>query len=507
MKIFRFILNYVPGIAILLFSMVALHATTVMIEGHPNFHHGEYHDHVSMATILYWSVIAVGLAGFVLLLLNGHKIIQLKRAQDIQKQDEQERIALQKQVHQAQKMEAIGRLAGGIAHDFNNILAAINGYAEFLRDDLDDDTPQYKFAVNILNAGQQATTLVDQMLTFSRRNNKEFDAIDLSVPVNDSLGMLRASIPRTIDLVADIDKDIPKIRGNTTQISQVLMNLCVNAMDAMEDGRGQLLVSLKVMEAGEIGHVFDIKSPNLPMENELPEVRIQDMPHGRTKLFLNSVADDREYIYLTVKDNGTGISRETIERMFDPFFTTKAVDKGTGLGLSTVHGIISSHQAAMLVDTKEGAGTTFALFFPILKDYEEQVHDMSVVSSGHEHGPVLVVEDDDVVRHMIMTMLDRSGFEAEETCDGQEALAVLTENPGYFRAVITDQNMPKMTGLELIEQAEEKFPDLPFIVVSGFSKKKLHDLKVGHPSIKAILRKPVPKQVLCDELTQILSEV
>ncbi len=421
------------------------------------------------------------------------------------KKMEAERKGLEDQFYQAQKMEAIGRLAGGIAHDFNNILAAMNGYAEFLIDDLEEKSAQHQFAVNILQAGRQARDLVDQMLAFSRRKESTKDSFDLVGPVHETLSMLQATLPKTIEVRQELKVANAPINGNANQIAQAIMNLCVNAKDAIEDEHGKLNVSLDIIGSSECG-LPAILIDDLEQLEKAPPIRFEEPEPGRTRLFLGKMVKDHDYVCLSVEDTGSGMSKVIMEHIFEPFFTTKPVDKGTGLGLATVHGVVAGHQGAMVVDSTLGKGTRFDLFFPVSEvvmetDFIEEKEGAAKAGSGR----VLLVEDQDSVRDMLLTMLERLGYEAAACVSGLEALDVLRENPDAFDLVLTDHNMPKMTGLELAQQINIDFPDLPFILLSGYSENKLRDLMEENLAIKAILRKPIAKDALAQKIEAVLS--
>ncbi len=415
-----------------------------------------------------------------------------------------EKKVLEQQFYQAQKMEAIGRLAGGIAHDFNNILAAISGYAEFLEEDLQDETPQKKFSQNILKASAQAKELVDQMLAFSRQKQSTKDAIDLHVPIQETLSMVKASFPKTIELTTNFDSDVPAyIDGNATQISQLIMNLCVNARDAMEDERGALTVALEEVAAKDVA-IEAMLRDDLPDANEAPQIFFENISAVRTRLFLGALDKNRRYICLKVIDAGSGMSRAIMEHIFEPFFTTKSIDKGTGLGLATVHGVVLGHQGALIVDSTVGMGTSFEMYFPCAEGQIQQEPDGATILHEAIDGRILLVEDQLDVQAMMVQMLERLGYEVDACSNGIEALSVLKDSPAYFDLVITDQNMPKMTGMELIQQAHLFDKNLPFILISGYSREKLQDMMKDHPAIKAVLRKPVPRDVLQEKITAIL---
>ncbi|MCB1563067.1 MAG: response regulator [Alphaproteobacteria bacterium] len=629
-KLITGVFNYVPGFIILIFGMLALHSTMLLIsdyEGTFSFFDPKAWMSHRQEMQLYWSVIAIGLSGFVLTVLNSDKLRALKKINDEKKQtlklledrlaameathdgigivdseghlaymnkafktlhgiedtgnyigqhwshlyeghdhiskealsklEEQsfwcgtmpimhgdgkivhaelslaqlpdggfigtardvtaqhlsamEKAQLQEQFYQAQKMEAVGRLAGGIAHDFNNILAAINGYAEFLVEDIEPENPSRQFAVNILQAGQQARSLVDQILAFSRRKTMNTERMDIVQPLRESLSMLEASLPKSIDVVTDIRLEHAPVTGNATQISQVIMNLCVNAKDAMAEDKGELRLSLKKADINDY-RTFDIVGASASLEQQeegeesnLP-IRIDDVSPGRSRLFLGHFREGTDYVCLNIIDTGSGMSRAIMERIFEPFFTTKPVEQGTGLGLATVHGVLTVHKGVMIIDSMIGQGTSFEIFLPMLKDEEaSRIVDLPHAEDGNGSGRVLLVEDQPHVADMLVNMLERLGYEAHACKTGLEALDVLRETPGAWDLVITDQNMPKMTGLELVVQAHLDFPELPFILLSGYSEEKLQELMEKHPAIKAILRKPVSKPVLAQTIKAVLS--
>ena len=420
-------------------------------------------------------------------------------------QAEKEKEVLESQFYQAQKMEAVGRLAGGIAHDFNNILAAMLGYAEFLTDDLDKSTPQHKFATNILKAGKQARSLVDQILTFSRTQVSATQKIDLVDAVQETLTMISATFPKTIEIQSNIDLKEAPIRGNATQISQILMNLCVNARDAMKEDKGTLSIDLDEIEPVFYENLGMLEA-ELPNIKGVPLARIEDLSAGHTRFSMNTIKEDKPYIRLRVSDTGSGMSRYIMERIFEPFFTTKSVEEGTGLGLATVHGVVIAHQAALVITSCLNKGTTFEILFPLSQEEEETKEAENKDAISVEGVRVFLVEDQEEIQKMMSTMLTRLGVKADFASDGLEALSILRERPGDFDLVITDQNMPKMTGLDLINQIHPEQPDLPFILLSGYSEEKLKQIMYDHPAIKDILHKPVSKGRLQESISQVILE-
>ncbi|MCB1580139.1 MAG: response regulator [Rhodospirillales bacterium] len=414
-----------------------------------------------------------------------------------------EKKEIQNQLAQAQKMEAIGRLAGGIAHDFNNILAAINGYAEFLTEDLDEDSPQKKYADNILKAGYQARALIDQILAFSRRQDGDVENIDLCGPLNESISMLKATLPKKIAVHTDIQVMPAPIEGNATQIAQAIMNLCVNARDAMRDDEGVLSISLKTVDVMNDIPMTSV-SDDLPAMEDTPLISIEEGEQGQTYLHFGTVSRNHQYIKLSVSDTGTGMSRMIMEHIFEPFFTTKDVHKGTGLGLASVHGTMTSHRGALFIESVLGKGTKFDLLFPLSKVDEQSETDIDMHELETHGGLVLLVEDQDEVREMTSTMLKRLGYDVETARNGLEASDMLCEKPGEYDLVLTDQNMPKMTGTELIRQSSFDFPELPFVILTGYSEEKLLEFMQEQPALKDVLRKPVSQKILAKTLSEVL---
>jgi len=457
------------------------------------------------------------------------------------KQAEKEKKDLEEQFYQAQKMEAIGRLAGGIAHDFNNILAAMNGYAEFLLDDLKKGSEQHKFAENILKAGRQARSLIDQMLAFSRRSNSEQDVVDVRQALEEVVGMVAISLSKTIELKTNITSKNMLVSGNPTQISQMIMNLCVNAQDAMEEDYGNLSLSLGIADTENVG-VTGIFKGKLPDPTEPPYMRIDDIGAGHARMVIGHLVRGHCYVKMSVQDSGTGISRAVMQHIFEPFFTTKPVDKGTGLGLATVHGVLASHRGFMVIDSKLGSGTCFDVYLPLIieaeanseiiadcqcnnkckgqndvsalnqegdgkLEYNEDVSEHFETKVNNEDNSkkfhILLVEDQENVRDMISTMIKRLGHKVSIAKAGMEGLDMIRENPSGYDLVITDYNMPKMTGLEMAYQVSLDLPDLRFVLLSGYSKEKMHKLIAGHASFKAILHKPVSKKMLDEVIKEV----
>lgn len=380
---------------------------------------------------------------------------------------------LERQLRQAQKLEAIATLSGGIAHDFNNILAVIITNTEMTLEDVPDDDPLKKQLEIVLKAGFRGKDLVKQILTLSRRTEQEKQPVQVEAIVEECFNLLRASLPTTIEIKKWIANDIGKIAADPTQIHQVVMNLCTNAADAMREGGGTLGVVLEEVELDEDA----CKSyPGL-----LPG----------------------EYIELQVSDTGHGMSRETMERIFDPFYSTKIQGKGTGLGLSVVHGIIKSHEGAITVDSVPGRGTIFSALFPKLNKHMEMAPQQKVALSNKGSERILFVDDEeDYVRGYAM-MLSRMGYKVTAQTNSRESLELFRQSPQDFDLVITDQTMPNLTGDMLARELLKIRPDIPILLCSGSSPETNAALTPETAyaiGIREVLLKPVGK----DEMNQAI---
>ena len=444
-----------------------------------------------------------------LTLLEDGSIIGTARDITKRKKAEIEKEDLQKQFFQAQKMEAIGRLAGGIAHDFNNILAAINGYAEFLSDDLEEGSSLHKFATNILKAGHQAQKLVDEILTFSRIKGNNFETLNLSQTLRETLNMFDITLPKTVSLKTKIPDTEYTVLGHRDHISQMAMNMYVNALDAIEDkgdSKGTISVSMIPADDNFFNNHDLKKGKALALPDAEHRVNLHEKPDGTTRLILGSIDQEKDYVVFGVQDSGSGMTRETLEHVFEPFFTTKSVEKGTGLGMSMAHGVVQSHRATMIIETKIREGTVFYVLFPLssstVAEMSGKKADKNIKTelSGH----ILLVEDQEDVAQMTQVMLERIGFEVTWRENGQIALSHLREVNYQYDLVLTDHNMPEMTGLELaIEAEKDEFP-IPFVMLSGYSEKKLRGIIEQNKSIHAVLRKPITQNDLAATLQEVL---
>jgi len=390
------------------------------------------------------------------------------------KKAEKEKIELELQFSQKQKMEAIGTLAGGIAHDFNNILAAIQGYAELSHDDLPEDSPVRDNMEQIISCSNRATKLVKQILTFSRKDEQEQEKepVQISSIIKEVLGMLRSSLPTTIKICRKIHAESSTVLADPTQIHQVLVNLCTNASHAMRQTGGLLEVSLTET---------DLES----------ETRIGDEHLGQGS-----------YVKLSVRDTGCGMEKEVVERIFEPFFTTKKVNEGTGLGLPVVHGIVKSHDGAITVTSTPGEGTTFDILLPRIESVQTQEPPPSEPRRRKQE-VVLLVDDEEMMVDVTGQTLERLGFVVIAKTNSTDALEAFQEKPDEFDLVITDQVMPNMTGTQLAEKLIAIRPDIPVILCSGFPEKICPE-ELKSIGIKEFIAKPIGKQEIATIVRKVL---
>jgi PAS domain S-box-containing protein len=389
-------------------------------------------------------------------------------------QAEAARRALEEQLRQAQKMEALGTLAGGIAHDFNNILMAILGYTELAAADLSSASQPWQALQEVRAAGKRATDLVQQILAFSRQSEPERRPVLLHVVVNEVIGFLRASLPTTIELRQQIANDAGAVLADPTQMHQVLMNLCTNAGHAMRDTGGVLEIRV---DAVEVDAAFVASHPAL-----------HPRPHVR----------------LTVRDTGHGMSIEVLERLFDPFFTTKGVGEGTGMGLAVVHGIIADHQGAITVHSTVGEGTTFTLYLPCIHQDAMPETAPPEPSLPHGTGSILFVDDEAMLANLGHAILERLGYDVTVRTSSLEALEAFRAMPQRFDLVITDQTMPQMTGETLAKELRRIRPDIPIILCTGFSH-TMHAEKTRALGINALCMKPFAVRDLAVTIQQVLA--
>jgi len=347
--------------------------------------------------------------------------------------------AKEEQLRQSQKMEAVGQLAGGIAHDFNNLLTAITGYSELGLRGLDTHNPLYPKLTEIKKAGDRAASLTRQLLAFSRKQILQPKVLDLNAVIPEMEKMLRRLIGENIVLDTVLESALGQVKADPGQIEQIVLNLSVNARDAMPDG-GRLT----------------IETTNVSL----------DQPYRNQQVLIRA----GHYVMLSVSDNGCGMDAETQARIFEPFFTTKELGKGTGLGLSTVYGIVKQSEGAVWVYSEVGKGTTFKIYLPRVDDValtSEQARQLQPVPGGRE--TVLVVEDEEIVRALSSEILEKHGYKVLSAANGPEGLRLCREFSGRIDLLITDVVMPRMSGRELAEQLAITRPETRVLYMSGFT--------------------------------------
>lgn len=382
----------------------------------------------------------------------------------------------EEQLRQSQKLEAIGQLAGGIAHDFNNLLTVIGGYAELLLRRLPEDSPFRTSAEEIKKAGDRAGGLTRQLLAFSRKQILQPKVIDLNGVVSDLDRMLRRLIGEDIDLVSITEPGLGQVKVDPGQVEQVIMNLAVNARDAMPNG-GQLTV----------------RTSNVQLSEDY------------VTQTLTAVAG--KYVMLAISDNGCGMDLETRERIFEPFFTTKGAGKGTGLGLSTVYGIVKQSGGHLWVYSEIGKGTTFKIYFPRLDEPcngDMVADDSTPVPRGNE--TILMVEDEEQVREIANEILTTLGYRVLVATDGEVALTLAKEHEGEIQLMITDVVMPSMGGRECVERLTPSRPEMKVLFMSGYTD----DAIVRHGLLDQrleFIEKPFTSDALARKVRKVLDSV
>jgi PAS domain S-box-containing protein len=376
-------------------------------------------------------------------------------------QDIGERKRLEEHFIQAQKMEALGQFSGGVAHDFNNILAAIVGYTELAGLILERNPEVRGHLDQVLVAANRAANLVQQILTFSQRHPQERQMIQLQPVLVQCLNLLKASLPPTIEINASIASDAPPVMADANQIHQIIANLGTNAAHAMKDRNGRLKVTLErwVVDASQAA----------------AQPRLQAGVYAR----------------LSVGDNGCGVDPMTLPRIFEPFFTTSIPGGGTGLGLAVVHGIMDNHDGVITVSSRPGEGTLFQLYFPACAGNASTPGDEEDAEVPRGRGErILVVDDEESLAGLGRKTLTALGYEVEVATMPMAALAMVHTDPKRFAVVLTDQTMPGMTGLGLATRLREIRPDLPIILMTGFSA-ALTSERAEAAGVRQILLKPV----------------
>ncbi|MDK9706554.1 MAG: transporter substrate-binding domain-containing protein [Desulforhopalus sp.] len=407
---------------------------------------------------------------------NGRTVKSYGANQDVTelRRVENENEQLQKQLQQAQKMEAIGTLAGGIAHDFNNILGAILGYAEMAKDGSPEGSMVASDIDQVIKASTRAKDLVKQILDFSRHSNTGRIPVQPAVIILEAIKMLRSSLPATIAIHHDIDREVGFIKADPTQIHQILMNLCTNAFHAMEETGGTLTISLRKRS---------LEEGDLPGESHIPP---------------------GDFLEMSVEDTGAGISAELKEKIFEPYFTTKEVGKGTGMGLAIIHGIVTGYGGFVTCQSQPGEGSIFRVFLPVTAEAELQGSALpEPAKPGSEH--ILFVDDEEALAKMGKIMFERLGYRVTMRTSSIEALATFAGDPDSFDLVITDQTMPGMIGSTLARKILQIKPGMPIILCTGYSN-QISEEKAGSFGIKGFAMKPLAKQEIALLIRKALDE-
>lgn len=390
-------------------------------------------------------------------------------------QEQEKRIELEKRLNQSHKMEAIGTLAGGIAHDLNNILSVIIGNTELAIFDLPKWSSAQENLKGVRDATLRARDLIKQILLFAHQKEEPISNIRVEPIVKESLKMLRSSIPTTVHMKDQIKGNLPSIYSNPSQIQQIIINLCTNAAQAMEDEGGTINFSLDG---------FDLELPLGTVTGTIPAGR---------------------YLRLKVADSGPGIPKQNHERIFEPFFTTKSVGEGTGLGLSVVHGIVKALKGGMIMESENGQGTTFTIYVPAFENamIEEVREENTLYPKGTER--ILFVDDEPMILKLGKQMLEHLGYQVKTQSSGTDAMECFKTDPNRFDLVLTDMTMPGMRGDKLAMEILSIRPDIPIVLCTGYNK-QISEEKAKETGIQAFLMKPLTQRELANTVRRVLDE-
>jgi signal transduction histidine kinase/ActR/RegA family two-component response regulator len=389
------------------------------------------------------------------------------------KKIEDDKRNLETQLRQAHKMEALGTLAGGIAHDFNNILFAIIGYCELALEDAIKDTAQKENLQQAITGAQRAAELVGQILTFARQSGIEKHPLNLTAIVKESLKLLRATLPKSIDIRTELSDQLT-VLADPSQMHQIIINMCTNAFHAMRDKGGVLTVGLtKIkMESGK-GHYTTKLKPG-------------------------------PYVWLRVEDTGHGMSAETLERIFDPYYTTKEQGDGTGMGLSVVQGIVNGLKGVIYVDSAIGKGSRFNIYLPALDKVASDSHpDVQSIVGGREH--ILFVDDELPLTNLVSRMLSKIGYHVTTCNHPADALTLFRHHPEQFDLIISDVTMPEMGGHEMAREMLKIRPDLPVLLCTGHSE-SITEKIASNIGVRALMYKPLVQYELSSTIRNVLDD-
>ncbi len=390
----------------------------------------------------------------------------------ILKKEQAEKKKIEIQLQHAHKMESIGTLAGGIAHDFNNILGIIVGNTELALDDIPKWNSAYSSLKEIKTASFRAKNIVKQLLSFSRKTDQKLQPIQIALVIKDALKFLRSTIPTTINIQENIQTSDETILADPTQINQIIMNLCANAAQAMEQTGGDLNVTVKKV--------------------------ILDKPSAKN----NSGLKNGAHVKIIISDTGPGIDPKIMDQIFDPYFTTKEVGKGSGMGLAVVHGIVKNHNGAIAVDSEMGKGAKFIILFPLTSKKSVPEGKISQeIPGGNEN--ILFVDDEISIVKMVKRMFVRLGYKVETATTPQDALEQFSLDPDHFDLVITDMTMPQMTGVKLSEKLMDIREDIPIIICTGHSD-LVDEKRAKNMGLAAYVMKPIDIQETAQTIRKVL---
>jgi nitrogen-specific signal transduction histidine kinase/CheY-like chemotaxis protein len=381
-------------------------------------------------------------------------------------QDVSHETALEQQLRESLKMRALGTLAGGIAHDFNNILFAAIGYSQLALEEVGANETLRDYMEQILAGQKRAVNLVQRILTFSRQRSPERSHVRLQPIVEEALSLLAGALPEQVALDVDLDADVDDVHADSTELHQVVMNLCSNAIHSMRDSGGTLTVTIDAVQTG------GMMVPSFP-----------NLPGGR-------------YARLTVADTGHGMEAGTVERIFEPYFSTKSSGEGTGLGLSTVHGIVNELGGAVEVHSRPGAGSRFSVYLPAHPAGGMSFDDEAVetppgdLEESDETIRVMFVDDEDAIRQMMGLALPRHDCAVDLFGEPLKALEQFESTPGAWDVVVTDQTMPALLGTEMVRRMRETNPDVPVILCTGFAHAVSQE-ECDELGIRYFIRKPM----------------
>jgi PAS domain S-box-containing protein len=400
--------------------------------------------------------------------LSEAKEVERRRDEELARANREARVA------QSNRLESLGQLAGGVAHDFNNLLGVILNYADFVADELDEGTTAHTDVVEIRRAAERATDLTRQLLIFSRREVIKPAPVDLTEVVRDVERLLQRTLGEHVELSVNLSRSVPAVLADPGQIEQVLVNLAVNARDAMQDG-GRLVIETSEVELD------------------------RDFLHDHPEL------SPGRYVRLTVADNGCGMEPEVAARVFEPFFSTKRKGEGTGLGMATVYGIVTAAGGEISLYSEPGEGTVFRIHLPAVDSTVPARPDEFAVHGTGRGESVLLVEDEDAVRALAKRILTEGGYRVAATSRGAEAVRLLEDPRQEFDLLISDVVMPGMRGVELARRAQELRPELPVLMMSGYTTPMAEEDRRAMAEAP-LLEKPFSRRDLLGEVRTLLDE-